>query len=502
MIGCVALPQSDEVESDATQQVQQTFLPAVVKNVDSVTIEDIVTQVNLYYENGQIYGNANGIVNSLIVKLEGAIDARDRGQPDVACNKLNAFTNEVEAKQDKQPNGIESGAADNLIDMAQQACENISATATPMVEHTPTAIVELTETPTLELTPIQTATSSPTPIALPTLTPYPTLPPFSGMRILYSNREDPGYRTISVQGTDEIRIPSWPPEEAGGLSNEFYVSPNGNRLLYTLWSNMNQRIASIWTINPDGTDKQQLVSATDEWYPEDAIWSPDGKQIAYQKAYLLGEDAYDIGAPVDTVELWVMDRNGTNPIKVLDNPVFYNVDGAGGQAFVFRWLRNGYIYFVTHSKQMYAVNPQDGSFYLLMKNVDALYMGNALAPDGKHVLVRDDITVEVIEQAGMTPVEISGSSVFWSANGQKFSYRVKPSGSKTAGIWEHDHITHEEKLLLPSTSFYSEKVYGLSPDGQYLAYKTDEGLFIRDIENNQDTLIVSKGRFIRWIPVP
>ncbi len=95
----------------------------------SMDIESIVTQVNQYCADGQI--SDKGTCNSLLQKLQGAIEARDRGQPQVACNKLNAFVNEVQAQSGKK---IDPAAAQVLINLVTPLCS-------PAPTVTPTAIV-------------------------------------------------------------------------------------------------------------------------------------------------------------------------------------------------------------------------------------------------------------------------------------------------------------------------------------------------------------------------
>ena len=58
-----------------------------------------------------------GIENSLVSKLEGALDALDRGQDNAAVNQLNAFINQVEAQRGKK---ISEADADALIAAAQE----------------------------------------------------------------------------------------------------------------------------------------------------------------------------------------------------------------------------------------------------------------------------------------------------------------------------------------------------------------------------------------------
>jgi hypothetical protein len=63
---------------------------------DPATIESLVHCVHHAQEMGHI-ANA-GVANALQAKLDGAQAALDRGQPDVAINKLNAFVNQVQAQ--------------------------------------------------------------------------------------------------------------------------------------------------------------------------------------------------------------------------------------------------------------------------------------------------------------------------------------------------------------------------------------------------------------------
>jgi len=64
----------------------------------------------------------HGTENSLISKLENAIDSLDRGQENAAINKLNAFINQVGAQRSKK---IADEQADELIARAQRIIDNI-----------------------------------------------------------------------------------------------------------------------------------------------------------------------------------------------------------------------------------------------------------------------------------------------------------------------------------------------------------------------------------------
>jgi hypothetical protein len=71
-------------------------------------------------------GLARGIANSLVVKLEAARAALDRGQTKTACNNLGAFINEVQARSGSQPGKtIPIAAANDLIAAAGQIKSNL-----------------------------------------------------------------------------------------------------------------------------------------------------------------------------------------------------------------------------------------------------------------------------------------------------------------------------------------------------------------------------------------
>jgi len=63
-----------------------------------------------------------GMENSLISKLENAINSLDNGQDNAAINKLNAFINQVEAQRGKK---ITDEQADELIAEAQRIIDSI-----------------------------------------------------------------------------------------------------------------------------------------------------------------------------------------------------------------------------------------------------------------------------------------------------------------------------------------------------------------------------------------
>lgn len=356
--------------------------------------------------------------------------------------------------------------------------------------------------PTQQALPTPTLTATPWPaLALPALQGY-TLPgPFSGMRILYSTYPPPGFFSINIDGTDNIRM-LFPP------SGWTQASPQGSIILNANWDNLfftndpGDKL-SIWVMNSDGSQRQFLVNATLEWYPANPIWSPDGSQIAYVRDYLRAP--YTEGLRTDHRELWVMDADGSNQRLVTAHPDFV-LEGFGGHFLFFRWMRNGYIYFVNGYDRLYAVDPQSGTMYRLMDSVDPLVLRLALAPDGQHATSFGDLSA--LQQAGLTVVDLPGSPIGWSPGSDRVIYL---DGS---GLWLREVATGADRLLLPGVSAYTIQVHGFSPDGRFIAYQTDDGLFVLDVEiaDSQPRLVVEdlhdpvtntrSIKFYDWMPVP
>jgi Tol biopolymer transport system component len=89
-------------------------------------------------------------------------------------------------------------------------------------------------------------------------------------------------------------------------------------------------VADIWTMNPDGSDQQQLTFfpvPCDKGYflcgsPQDVTWSPDGRHLAYSRT---STDNFH-------VSLVTMDADGSNVVQVscgvFDDPSLECSDGA------------------------------------------------------------------------------------------------------------------------------------------------------------------------------
>jgi TolB protein len=85
------------------------------------------------------------------------------------------------------------------------------------------------------------------------------------------------------------------------------------------WSPDSRRIAyagvkgQVWVMNADGTGKRALThtkpGAGVDWAPS---WSPNGQRIAY-------ESNVSTGSRNPTNEIWLIDANGTHPVRLTHN---------------------------------------------------------------------------------------------------------------------------------------------------------------------------------------
>ena len=91
--------------------------------LDNVLVYCPTEETEHIIEDIEEMGLPQGVENSLVSKLENAIDSMERGQYNAAANQLNAFINQVEAQRGKK---ITEEQADELIAAAQWIIDNIS----------------------------------------------------------------------------------------------------------------------------------------------------------------------------------------------------------------------------------------------------------------------------------------------------------------------------------------------------------------------------------------
>jgi TolB protein len=92
-------------------------------------------------------------------------------------------------------------------------------------------------------------------------------------------------------------------------------SPDGTKIIFEYVTNEHSKDSpaiSIFTINPDGSDMNDLIGdgATYHGLRQDPAWSPDSKKVAFV--------TYENSK--DSTNIYIMDANGTNIARITDSP--------------------------------------------------------------------------------------------------------------------------------------------------------------------------------------
>ena len=82
-------------------------------------------------------------------------------------------------------------------------------------------------------------------------------------------------------------------------------SPDGTRIAFTVVSEFPSPTSEIWVMNVDGTDPVRLTTAGFSGSPD---WSPDGARLAFSRSVEGNRD------------IWVMDADGGNQLRLTDEP--------------------------------------------------------------------------------------------------------------------------------------------------------------------------------------
>ena len=109
--------------------------------------------------------------------------------------------------------------------------------------------------------------------------------------------------TIRPDGTDPRRVTSH--EEENDAFPQ--LSPDGTKIAFTSWNlALDSASAEVWVMDVDGTDRQQLTSnQSEDSYP---VWSPNGKQLAFQS----NRDG--------NFDIYTMNIDGTGVTRLTDSP--------------------------------------------------------------------------------------------------------------------------------------------------------------------------------------
>ncbi len=164
-----------------------------------------------------------------------------------------------------------------------------------------------------------------------------------GSKITYTYEQD-SYEldiyTINADGTNPHNVTNMDFDD-GRFAMYSSFHPNGNRLVYgELWYETNDWYGEIFTINEDGTNKQQLTATNPNQCNVYPVFSPDGSKIAFYR----GDRVSGTGG------IWVMNADGTNQQEVVqvvaESGCWFNSIGVGavgdaGLVSSFDWSPDG-----------------------------------------------------------------------------------------------------------------------------------------------------------------
>lgn len=354
--------------------------------------------------------------------------------------------------------------------------------------------------------PTMTEIASPTPYPpLPPLENYPVLGPFKDMLILYARFDQPGYYSSQINGDDETVIEPFLSQKipGGWPGGDMKVAPDGSKILYSSWNNMdlkNPYANSIWVSDVDGTDPLLLVAASENAIPEEPVWSPDAQKVAYRIVRVKSDFS------IEQVEVWTMNADGSEQKFIWSSsPSLWKL--SGGKSEYFKWQNNGYLYIATRERNLLAINPDSGQTYPLLDEIDSSTTSKWLSPDGYHIASSSDVLEESTRHSKALSLISIQDVESWNLQGDLLVTKVSGASEKASGVWFVNLATGEE-------TFVTDKIdavhIDISPDGTYVAYQTEEGIYIFDLKKktsflavqNEDPLNKTWPIFFKgWIPV-
>ena len=303
----------------------------------------------------------------------------------------------------------------------------------------PTAVP--TQTPAPEPTATQvppTATPEPTATQKPTATPEPSPTPDltgggSGKIIFVSKRD--GEEKFYIMNYDGSEQEIWADNPIPNVFSRIppRYSPDGSQIAI---STEQDGTRNIFVANADGSGWQQITNYTDPIVASNPVWSPDGRQIAYDSN--------------DNSGIHIINSDGSDDIPLLNIPRS-GIKGfpswsPGGSRMVFGW---GYdMVSETYSDSEIFVMNADGSDIIPLAENEFQDIAPVWSPDGAKITFHSNrdgnfeiyvMNVDGSEQTRLTDNDVDDFLPMWSPDGRLIAY---------ASVMQNEDDTRQPELFV------------------------------------------------------
>lgn len=286
----------------------------------------------------------------------------------------------------------------------------------------PEPMATLTTVPTETPSPQPSPTTEPTATVEPTDTPEPSPTPDltgggSGKIIFISNRD--GEETFYIMNYDGSEPEAWidVPDPISDATSRFVprYSPDGSKIAYVLNQDGTR---NIFVANVDGTETLQLTTYTDPIVGSNPVWSPDGRQIAYDSN--------------DNSGLHLINSDGSGHMALLDNPNGFKGFPSwspDGTKIIFNWSFDS-VAATESDSEIFVING-DGTAGTPLTENEFQDIGASWSPDGTKIAFHSNrdgnfeiyvMNADGSEQTRLTDNDVDDFSPAWSPNGELVVY--------------------------------------------------------------------------------
>ena len=223
--------------------------------------------------------------------------------------------------------------------------------------------------------------------------------------------------------------------------------------------------------------------------------SPDNRYIAFRTL----RNTYNPTVAAINFELWMMYSNGNFEHPLISKKIFKNLISVNEVL----WYPNSHDILVSVSLQD---NNEIWKVSLDGKKVKLNIFHNSpcdlkLSPDGQKISYRSFGRLYIANSDGTEPVLID-DGVFrryaWKYNSQGLIYSLYDNGNNNYDIW-YSSIDGIEKTRISETPT-DEEAPSYSSDGNYIAYSSNNELYITPSQVFQPKKLLSNARIPKWVP--